>query len=133
MAGATWLPEILRLPRTRKLAFILAVILAAGAVLGAVYFAVDGQASARLVRDYGVAPLLPLAVAGGVSFLAPPLVGVGDGRVPSRGAPPAHSFKAALLVCSRVRDTRAGWGCRLPTEWDTPGPRPPRSPGPRRC
>ena len=108
MAGATWLPEILRLPRTRQLAFILAVILAAGAVLGAVYFAVDGQASARLVRDYGVAPLLPLAVAGGGGFIALALFGLRDGWLAYGGTLAAILATAGILVYPRIDDARSG-------------------------
>jgi 4-amino-4-deoxy-L-arabinose transferase-like glycosyltransferase len=108
MAGAAWLPEILRLPRTRQLAFVLAVILAASAVLGAVYFAVDGQASARLVRDYGVAPLLPLAVAGGGGLIALALFGVRDGWLAYGGTLAAILATTGILVYPRIDDARSG-------------------------
>ncbi|MBK7902097.1 MAG: glycosyltransferase family 39 protein [Proteobacteria bacterium] len=108
MAAATWLPEILRLPRTRKLAFILAVFLALGAALGAVYFAIDGQASARLVRDYGVAPLLPLTMAGIGGFIALALFRVRDGWLAYGGTLAAFLATAGFIVYPRIDDARSG-------------------------
>ena len=108
MAAATWLPEILRLPRSRKLAFILAAILALGVVLGAVYFAIDAQASARLVRDYGVAPLLPLAVAGVGGLVALALFRVQDGWLAYGGTLAAILATVGLLVYPRMDDARSG-------------------------
>jgi 4-amino-4-deoxy-L-arabinose transferase-like glycosyltransferase len=108
MAAATWLPEILRLPRTRKLAFILAAILALGAMLGAVYFAIDGQASARLVRDYGVAPLLPLAMAGVGGLIALALFRVRDGWLAYGGTLAAILATAGIVVYPRMDDARSG-------------------------
>jgi 4-amino-4-deoxy-L-arabinose transferase-like glycosyltransferase len=108
MAAATSLPEILRLPRTRKLAFILAAILALGAALGAVYFAIDGQASARLVRDYGVAPLLPLAMAGVGGLIALALFRVRDGWLAYGGTLAAILATAGVVVYPRMDDARSG-------------------------
>jgi 4-amino-4-deoxy-L-arabinose transferase-like glycosyltransferase len=108
MAAAAWLPEILRLPRTRQLAFILAAILASGAVLGAVYFAIDGHASARLVRDYGAAPLLPLAVAGVGGVVALALFRVRDGWLAYGGTLAAIFATAGIIVYPRIDAARSG-------------------------
>ncbi|MBP6105821.1 MAG: glycosyltransferase family 39 protein [Steroidobacteraceae bacterium] len=108
MASATWLPEILRSPKTRTLAFTLAAILVAGTTLGAVYFAIDGQASARLVRDYGVAPLLPLTMAGVGGLVALALFRVRDGWLAYGGALAAILATVGLLVYPRMDDARSG-------------------------
>ncbi len=108
MAAATWLPEILRLPRTRQLAFVLAVILAAGAVAGAVYFAIDGQASARLVLAYGAAPLLPLVVAGVGGLVALALFRVRDGWLAYGGTLAAIFATIGIIVYPRIDAARSG-------------------------
>jgi 4-amino-4-deoxy-L-arabinose transferase-like glycosyltransferase len=62
MAAAPWLPELLRARGPRRLAFGLAAAMVGFAALAAVYFAVDGKAAARIVRDFELQPVLPLAV-----------------------------------------------------------------------
>jgi 4-amino-4-deoxy-L-arabinose transferase-like glycosyltransferase len=108
MAAATWLPEILRLPKTRVLAFTLAAILAVGTTLGAVYFAIDGAAGARLVRDYGVDPLLPLAVAGAGGLIALALFRVKDGWLAYGGTLVTILATAGIVVYPRMDDARSG-------------------------
>jgi 4-amino-4-deoxy-L-arabinose transferase-like glycosyltransferase len=108
MAAATWLPEILRLPRSRKLAFILATVLTLGAMLGAAYFAIDAQAGARMVRDYGAAPLLPLAVAGAGGLLALALFRVRDGWLAYGGTLAAIFATVGFAVYPRIDDVRSG-------------------------
>ena len=70
MAAAPFLPEILRLRSTRRMAFILACIIACGALLGAGYLSFDTAKAARVLQDYGIAPVRPLAVAGAGGLLA---------------------------------------------------------------
>ena len=65
MAAGPWLPELLRARGTRRLAFVLACTLAAVAALAAVYLAVDGARAARIEAQFGIAPVLPLAVIAG--------------------------------------------------------------------
>jgi 4-amino-4-deoxy-L-arabinose transferase-like glycosyltransferase len=108
MAAAPWLPEILRLPKTRRLAFVLASILAAVAVLGAVYFAVDAQASARMVRDFGITPLLPLAIAGLGGALALIVFGVRDGWLAYGGTLAAILVTTGIVIYPRIDDVRSG-------------------------
>ncbi len=108
MAAAPWLPEILRLPKTRKLAFILASILAVGAVLGAVYFAVDAKASARMLRDFGIAPLLPLALAGIGGLVALAVFRVKDGWLAYGGTLAAILATTGFVVYPQIDDVRSG-------------------------
>ena len=62
MAAAPWLPELLRAKGTRRVAFGLGTAMVAFAALAAIYFAVDGKAAERIVRDFGIQPVLPLAI-----------------------------------------------------------------------
>jgi 4-amino-4-deoxy-L-arabinose transferase-like glycosyltransferase len=80
MAAAPWLPGMLRAAATRRLALVGASIVAAGSLLGAMYFAVDAEAAAKMVNQHGIAPAMPLGV-----------IGVGS---------------VAAIACCRVRD---GW------------------------
>ncbi len=110
MAAATWLPEVLRLAQTRRLAFVLAAILTAGALLGAVYFGVDGKATARILSDYGVSPLLPLAVAGSGGLVALGLFRVRDGWLAYGGTLAAIFATIGFVVYPRIDDVRSGRG-----------------------
>jgi 4-amino-4-deoxy-L-arabinose transferase-like glycosyltransferase len=108
MAAAPWLPEILRLLATRRLAFILASILTAVTVLGAVYFAVDAEASARMHSDFGIAPLLPLALAGLGGVLSLLVFGVRDGWLAYGGTLAAILVTTGIVVYPRIDDARSG-------------------------
>jgi 4-amino-4-deoxy-L-arabinose transferase-like glycosyltransferase len=108
MAAAPWLPEILRLPKTRKLAFILASILAVGTVLGAVYFAVDAKATARMLRDFGIAPMLPLAIAGSGGLIALAVFRAKDGWLAYGGTLAAILATAGFVVYPQIDGVRSG-------------------------
>ncbi len=62
MAAGPWLPELLRAKGTRRLAFTLASVLVAVAGLAAVYLALDADRAARITRQFGIEPVLPLIV-----------------------------------------------------------------------
>ena len=62
MAAAPWLPELLRARGPRRLAVALAALLAGLAAAAAIYFAVDARSAARLVDQYSLQPVLPLAI-----------------------------------------------------------------------
>jgi len=62
MAAAPWLPELFRARGPRRLAFVLAALLAGLAAAGAIYFAVDGRSAARLVEQFSLHPVLPLGI-----------------------------------------------------------------------
>jgi 4-amino-4-deoxy-L-arabinose transferase-like glycosyltransferase len=79
MAAAPWLPELLRRPGTRRVAFGLAAVIAGGLTLAAGYFLFAADATARVVRDLGLAPVLPLALAGSAGFAALAVFRVRDG------------------------------------------------------
>ena len=64
----------------------LMIILAAVAVLGAVYFAVDAQASARMVRDFGITPLLPVFLTATLGA-GPAIVGLVEAASGALGLP----------------------------------------------
>ena len=110
MAAATWLPEILRLRSTRLLAFILAAVLTAVALLGAVYVTFDAATAARLQDDYGIAPLLPLALAGAGGLLALLFFRVRDGWLAYGATLAAFLVTAGLVVYPRIDDVRSGRG-----------------------
>jgi 4-amino-4-deoxy-L-arabinose transferase-like glycosyltransferase len=110
MAAATWMPELLRLRQTRRLAFVLASLLAGGAVLGAAYLAFDGRAGARVLQDYGIDPILPLALAGAGGLIALVVFRLRDGWI-AYGATLAATFiTVGLVVYPRIDDVRSGRG-----------------------
>ena len=108
MAAAPWLPEVLRLPRTRQLAFALASLLVTGAVVGAGYFAFDAEAAARVLRDYGIAPLAPLAIAGGGGLVALALLRPREGWLAYGAVLAVVLATAGLVVYPRIDDARSG-------------------------
>lgn len=63
MAAAPWLPELLRRPGTQRVGFALGSVLVGVAAVAAAYFAIDSGAADRILRDYGIHPVLPLVVA----------------------------------------------------------------------
>jgi 4-amino-4-deoxy-L-arabinose transferase-like glycosyltransferase len=108
MAAAPWLPEILRLQRTRLMAFVLAAILAAVGVLGAVYVAIDAKTATRVLQDYGIQPIYPLSIAGAGGLLALALFRVRDGWLAYGGTLGAILLTAGLVVYPRIDDARSG-------------------------
>ncbi len=110
MAAATWLPEVLRSRRSRLLAFALASILTGIGVLGAAYLAFDGRTSARLLQDYGIAPVLPLALAGAGGLIALAVFRVRDGWLAYGGTLAAIFCTVGLVVYPRIDDVRSGRG-----------------------
>jgi 4-amino-4-deoxy-L-arabinose transferase-like glycosyltransferase len=108
MAAAPWLPEILRLPRSRLLGFALAALLTAILGAGAIYFAFAADAAARALRDFGATPALPLALAaaGGCAALA--VFRVRDGWLAYGGTLAALLVTTGLAVYPRIDDVRSG-------------------------
>jgi 4-amino-4-deoxy-L-arabinose transferase-like glycosyltransferase len=62
MAAGPWLPELLRARGPRRLAFVLACLLTAVAGLAAVYLGFDADRAARVAKQFGIQPVVPLAV-----------------------------------------------------------------------
>ncbi len=110
MAAATWLPEILRLRATRLLAFVLAAVLTALAVVGALYVTFDAATATRLQDDYGIAPLLPLALAGAGGLLALVVFRVRDGWLAYGATLAAFLATAGFVVYPRIDEVRSGRG-----------------------
>jgi 4-amino-4-deoxy-L-arabinose transferase-like glycosyltransferase len=108
MAAATWLPEILRLRSTRLLAFVLAALLTALALVGAFYVTFDAAAATRLQDDYGIAPLLPLALAGAGGLLALLVFRVRDGWLAYGATLAAFLVTAGFVVYPRIDAVRSG-------------------------
>jgi len=108
MAAASWMPHILRAPRSRKLGFALGCVLTAVVLLGAAYFAFDADAAAKVVRDYGLAPVLPLVLAGviGLAFLA--LFRARDGWPAYAGAVGAVLVTVGFVINPGIDDVRSG-------------------------
>ena len=110
MAAATWLPEVLRLRSTRLLAFVLAALLTAGAVAGAFYVTFDATAGTRLQDDYGIAPFLPLALAGAGGALALLFFRVRDGWLAYGATLASFLVTAGFVVYPRIDEVRSGRG-----------------------
>jgi 4-amino-4-deoxy-L-arabinose transferase-like glycosyltransferase len=89
LALAPCLPELLRARGPRRVALVLAVLVATLTAAGAAYFALDAGAAGKLAREYGATPVLPLA-----------LVATGG---------------AAALLLFRARDAWPAWFATLAT------------------
>jgi 4-amino-4-deoxy-L-arabinose transferase-like glycosyltransferase len=108
MAAAPWLPQLLRALGTRRLAFGLASLLVGVMALGAAYFAVDSGAAERMVRDFGVQPVLPLAVAAVAGVIPLLLLRVRDGWLAYAGVLVVLFATIGLVVYPRIDNVRSG-------------------------
>jgi len=108
MAAAPWLPELLRAKGTRRIAFGLGSAMVAVAALAAVYFAVDGKAAERIVRDFGIQPVLPLAVAAVLGAVPLALLRLRDGWLAYGGVLVALFTTIGVVVYPRIDSVRSG-------------------------
>jgi 4-amino-4-deoxy-L-arabinose transferase-like glycosyltransferase len=108
MAAAPWLPELLRARGPRRLAFGLGAALVAVAAAAAVYFAVNGKAAGRMVSDFGIHPLLPLAVAVVLGAVPLALLRVRDGWLAYAGVLGAVFVTIGVVVYPRIDAVRSG-------------------------
>jgi 4-amino-4-deoxy-L-arabinose transferase-like glycosyltransferase len=108
MAAAPWLPELLRALGTRRLAFGLASLLVGFMALAAVYFAVDSDAAGRMVGDFGVQPVLPLAVAAVAGAIPLLLLRVRDGWLAYAGVLAVLFATISLVIYPRIDSVRSG-------------------------
>jgi 4-amino-4-deoxy-L-arabinose transferase-like glycosyltransferase len=109
MAAAPWLPEILRLARSRKLGCVLAAGLAFGTTLGALYFGVvDSKAAAHALRTYGVNPALPLGLAGIAGLVSLWFFRIRDGWLAYGGALAGVLIAVGFTVYPNINDARSG-------------------------
>jgi 4-amino-4-deoxy-L-arabinose transferase-like glycosyltransferase len=107
MAAAPWLPELLRARGPRRFAFGLAAVMVGLAALATVYFAVDGQAAARIVRDFAIQPVLPLAVAALLGAIPLALLRVRDGWLAYAGVLAAVMVTIGFVVYPRIDAVRS--------------------------
>jgi 4-amino-4-deoxy-L-arabinose transferase-like glycosyltransferase len=121
MAAAPWLPELLRDARTRTLAFGLAVAFAVLPLLGAVYFAFSADSTARVVRDFGVAPALPLAVIGAFAAAGVLVFRHRDAWLAYGAAFAGVLVGIGLLVYPAIDDVRSGRAFMLRVEQASAG------------
>jgi 4-amino-4-deoxy-L-arabinose transferase-like glycosyltransferase len=108
MAAAPWLPQVLRSPATRRLALALASTLAIGFLLGAAYFTIDAGASHKISSRYGLAPALPLALAGIAACAALALLRVRDGWLAYGASLSVTLLVIGFMVNPRLDATRSG-------------------------
>ena len=108
MAAAPWMPEILRLPRSRALGFVLAALLTAIVGAGAIYFTFAPAAAARALRDFGATPALPLALAAAGGCVALAMFRVRDGWLAYGGTLAALLVTIGLVVYPRIDEVRSG-------------------------
>jgi 4-amino-4-deoxy-L-arabinose transferase-like glycosyltransferase len=108
MAAAPWLPELLRARGPRRVAFGLAAALVGIAALAAVYFAVDAKATERIVSDFGLHPVLPLAVTALAGAIPLGLLRVRDAWLAYAGVLAAVLVTIGLVVYPRIDAVRSG-------------------------
>jgi 4-amino-4-deoxy-L-arabinose transferase-like glycosyltransferase len=109
MAAAPWLPELLlRKTGTRRLVFWLAAALAAVLTLGALYFLLAPKASARIVASYGLAPALPLGLAGVIGLAAVAWFRVRDGWLAYGATLAGVLLTVGFVVYPRIDAVRSG-------------------------
>ena len=108
MAAAPWLPELFRARGPRRVAFGLAAALVGFAALAAVYFAVDAKATERIVRDFGLHPVLPLAVAALSGAIPLGLLRARDAWLAYAGVLAAVLVTIGLVVYPRIDSVRSG-------------------------
>lgn len=108
MAAAAWMPQILRAARSRVLGFVLGCLLAAAVLLGAGYFAFEPEAAAKVVREYGLAPVLPLALAGALGLISLAAFRVRDGWPAYAGVVAGVLVTVGLVINPGIDDVRSG-------------------------
>jgi 4-amino-4-deoxy-L-arabinose transferase-like glycosyltransferase len=108
MAAAPFLPEILRLRSSRRMAFVLACIIALGALLGAGCLSFDAAKAGRVLQDYGIAPVLPLAVAGAGGLLALLVFRARDGWLAYGGTLAAVFVTVGYVIYPGIDTVRSG-------------------------
>jgi 4-amino-4-deoxy-L-arabinose transferase-like glycosyltransferase len=108
MAAAPWLPELLRARGPKRLAFGLALLFPVLAACGAAYFAINGQAAARVVRQFDVQPVLPLLVMALVAAVPVILLRVRDGWLAYAGSLAGMLLTIGLVVYPRIDNVRSG-------------------------
>ena len=108
MAAAPWLPELLRARGPRRIAFGLALALVAIAAVGALYFAIDADAAGRVLRDFAIHPVLPLAVAAIAASLPVMWLRVRDGWLAYAGTLAAVLVTIGVMIYPRMDAMRSG-------------------------
>jgi 4-amino-4-deoxy-L-arabinose transferase-like glycosyltransferase len=107
MAAAPWLPELLRARGPRRLAFGLAAVLVVFAAAAAVYFMVDGTAAARIVRDFAIQPVLPLAAVALLGAIPLALLRIRDGWLAYAGVLAVVMATIGFVVYPRIDAVRS--------------------------
>jgi len=108
MAAAPWLPGLLRARGPRRIAFGLALALVAIAAVGALYFAIDADAAGRVLRDFAIHPVLPLAVAAIAASLPVMWLRVRDGWLAYAGTLAAVLVTIGVMIYPRMDAMRSG-------------------------
>jgi 4-amino-4-deoxy-L-arabinose transferase-like glycosyltransferase len=108
MAAAPWLPELLRARGPRRLAYVLAIVMAAFAALGTLYFAFSGQADGRAFAGYSLHPAIPLGIAAVCAGLAIALFRQRDGWLAYGATLAAALLVAGFLVYPRMDPVLSG-------------------------
>ncbi len=108
MAAAPWLPELLRARGPRRLAFGLAVALVAGAALGAAYFALSAPAAERMLRSYGLHPVLPLLIIAAAGLVPIAWLRVRDAWLAYAGVLAVLVGTVGLVIYPRMDAERSG-------------------------
>ena len=108
MAAAPWLPELLRARGPRRLAFGLAVALVVAAAIGAGYFALSAPAADRIVRDYGLHPVMPLLIIAVAGLVPIAWLRVRDGWLAYAGVLAVLAGTVGLVIYPRMDAERSG-------------------------
>ena len=102
LALAPALPELLRARGPRRFAFGLALLLTAVGIAGAAYFAVDAQATLKIMHEYGANPVLPLALVALAGATALVVFRVRDGWAAWFATLAAVLFVTGLVIYTRI-------------------------------
>ena len=108
MAAATWLPQVLRARRSRQVGFILGGVLTAVVVIGAGYFVFDTGAAARVLGEYGLHPVMPLALAGVLGLVSLAFFRIRDGWLAYGGVVTGVLITVGLIINPGIDDVRSG-------------------------
>jgi len=110
MAAAPWLPELLRARGPRRLAYVLAVVLAALAALGMLYFLLDSQADGHALAAYNLHPAIALGVAAVCAALSIALFRQKDGWLAYGATLAVALLVAGICVYPRMDSVLSGRG-----------------------
>ncbi len=108
MAAGPWLPELLRARGPRRVAFGLGCAITGVAALAAIYLGLDAHRVERIVRSFGIQPVLPLALVAACAAASLVLFRVRDGWLAYAGVLGTVLALTGTLVYPQIDAVRSG-------------------------